>query len=349
MATQTGTPTAALPRRTIALACTAALALAALAGIGGWQVGAHSRSSAKVTPLTRTVAVAAPQSNTAVAAALPRPAVEAVSVVLVRSARDAADLEAQLAASANLSLWQGAPPLIIVASDDASADFDRHELDLANEERAAHGLPGIVVTDLTQPVAVPARTYTAPSNNVAPSALTAPQSDARRLANQTPTVYLVDTPAQASTLQAALNDTDAMRSQSGEPSRDDHVRVVDATTAAQLQQDIASQNGFRAVLGLPPITVQDLRQPRSATAPRGAERPAVYLVDSEEQATSLRLAAQSVGAVLQLNSAVVVSPLAGQARLAVEDVQRKNETLSANHLSTIIVVDVRSSPTTDAW
>ncbi len=247
--------------RFILLAASAALALALGAGIGAWQ--AHSQSQSHRAP-----PASALQASTA---PMPRPAQGTASVVLVRSARDAADLEAQLSASANLSPWQAPPPQIIVVPDGASADFIRSQIDLANEERAAHGLREIVVTDMTQPLVSPAR-----QNPAAPaipdlSALTDPQSYARWLASHTPTLYLVGTPEQATILQATLNDTDAMRAQFGGPSLDISVRVVDATTAEELQQDIASQNGFRAVLGLPPIAVHDLRQ--SAAAPAWLNRP----------------------------------------------------------------------------
>ena len=78
------------------------------------------------------------------------------------------------------------------------------------------------------------------------------------LGDDSPAVDLVESPDQATVLQSAIDDADAIRHQYELAPLDITVRAVSADERSLALVAIAKQNELRAVSGLPPIIVHDL-------------------------------------------------------------------------------------------
>jgi hypothetical protein len=88
-----------------------------------------------------------------------------------------------------------------------------------------------------------------------------------RTADVAPTIYLVASTADAAAVYAALEETNAVRVTSGEPTHAHRVERIDSAEAdAAFLEMMSIDDGIRASLGLPAVRVIDLR-PTDQAAP----------------------------------------------------------------------------------
>jgi hypothetical protein len=75
------------------------------------------------------------------------------------------------------------------------------------------------------------------------------------------TVYLVASAEQSRSTWLALNEAEVVRNQMGEPPRHHTVMLVHSDDEARVLRVLGASDEVRAALGLPPLTVVDLRAP----------------------------------------------------------------------------------------
>ena len=102
------------------------------------------------------------------------------------------------------------------------------------------------------------------SNREQPSAavpVAAPvRTSTGRTGDTAPTYYLVTSPAQAAAVETALNEADALRVTSGEPTLVGHVEQVESAEAeATFFQVMSVTDATRVALNLSPVQLVDLR------------------------------------------------------------------------------------------
>ncbi|HLZ69714.1 MAG TPA: hypothetical protein VKV26_07370 [Dehalococcoidia bacterium] len=158
MATYTGTRKQN-PRRHVALAIGAALALGLVAGLGSWQVGlrAHrSRTTARPQVQARgsgatppSVAASGSTTGPAVSAGV-RPTAQAPQFILVDTTDRAQQVQAELDAAEAIRLPVGLPPFAatIVPVDAGTANTLAQAVADLNAVRHSLGLPDVQIVDL---------------------------------------------------------------------------------------------------------------------------------------------------------------------------------------------------------
>ena len=98
-----------------------------------------------------------------------------------------------------------------------------------------------------------------------------------RATDATSTYYLVASQAQAATVHAALEEANAVRATSGEPTRALHVELLESAEAeAAFLTAMSSLDAIRGTFGQPPVRVIDLRPVGEAAARVPALVPATF-------------------------------------------------------------------------
>ena len=144
-------------------------------------------------------------------------------------------------AAVSIATWQGAGPGATVTHEGAAAGRQRDApSSAAHVRRVTGGGSG------AQPAAPPA----------------APRTQGTAHEAATATVYLVATPEAAAVVHALLMEREAVSAQTGRPARTDQVLVVGtAEDDARLGRLLAEDDHGRVYMGLPAVTVIDLRTP----------------------------------------------------------------------------------------
>jgi hypothetical protein len=302
MATYSGTQKSS-SRRQLVVVGLAALAIGLAAGVGASKVDLHRHngstasqaqpqggSQASSLPATGSTAAEQPATvpetagSSAPATSSVPTAASIPSLYLVGSTAQAQEVQQNLDWAA--IAWQPLDVRVLVVAPEVSAAEIAGTM---NEARSMEGLVPMTVEDLRTPAA-PDGTVPSNSEQEAPtdSALLIPadQGHAGSLGaagmpghaavvsglsafadvpmSATYTVYLVDSAAQASDVQQRL---DQVRAAIGWQPLDATVQVVaTAEDDAQAQETIARQNTMRALVGLAPLTVVDLRTPDTSAA-----------------------------------------------------------------------------------
>jgi cytoskeletal protein RodZ len=157
MATYTGGKRAVSHQRMVLVAWGAAFALAVLTGVGGWQLGVHSRGSHEAAPAAQQVTTAAQQSAPvsevpAVSGSIvPVARTEPASLILVGSAEQASQVQRGISEADEIRAQTGVPPLnstVLQVEEAEQANAAVRAVADENSLRVTLGLPEIKLVDL---------------------------------------------------------------------------------------------------------------------------------------------------------------------------------------------------------
>jgi hypothetical protein len=243
----------------------AALAVGLAAGVGSSKVDLHGHRGPVATHVQpQSPRLSGSQANSLPATSSVSTAANTPHLYLVASGDEAAFLREALATPTGVL-----PPQDTVrqVADDAEAAATMQAINDLNTVRATLQLPDIQVVDLhssaaSAPLLIPADQGHAGTLGAAgmpgqAAAVSSLPEYADVLLSPSGTVYLAGTQAQADDINA------------GPPAFSQIVMVVaDATSEGQATETIARQNNLRALVGLAPLTVVDLRTPDTSAVPQ---------------------------------------------------------------------------------
>ena len=236
-------------RRLVVTVGGAALALAALAGVAGYQVGLHSHAGVRqavTQPVTQRDGLAAGNVSAATGSTGAVRTSEHPMLVLVGSPEQAQAVQRGVDEADAIRATMGVGPLPqTVQQVTSAADAATWARSIADENltRVSLGLPEIQVQDL-RPVSAAVTT----GHGVVFSTV------------EIPTLVLVGSAEQAQAQQRGIDEADAIRATMGVgPLPQTVQQVTSAADAATWARSIADENLTRVSLGLPEIQVQDLR------------------------------------------------------------------------------------------